>query len=89
MRLNNLVFSFILLSGLATAEPPRWVFTLDFRPPNEVYRDGIEAIGNNYDASQHATGGSCVNPNSNTVVMQTAFINTVTNFNALLCAALR
>lgn len=82
------IFLYILtVPLLAMAEPPKWVYRLDYRAPNEIYRDGFQASGNNYDASQHATGSSCVNPNSNTVNMQTAFINTVTNYDALRRAA--
>lgn len=83
----TLVTILITFPKIILAAPPQWVYRLDFRPPQEIYNNGFQSSGSNFNPMQHATGGSCVNPNSNTVNMQTGFINTVTNINALQRAA--
>lgn len=63
--LSTLVFTFILLCGQAQAV--EFVYRVDSRPPNVVFRDGFHSHGNNRALIPHLRGDSCTrtdNPDS-------------------------
>ncbi|GLQ89342.1 hypothetical protein ISS98_08635 [Dyella flagellata] len=43
----------------AHADPPAWVYRVDFRPPEKIFRDGFVPYGSNTDLREHEEGTSC------------------------------
>ncbi|EBC5529440.1 hypothetical protein C3M26_21680 [Salmonella enterica] len=57
--------------------PPKFVYRVDSRRPDEIFQNGFEAWGNNYNLIAHVNGASCSTSGS-----QSGFISTTSNLDA-------
>lgn len=63
MILSILFFVIYIASPLVLYAPPEFVWRIDSRPPNEIFRDGMVSWGENMNVYSHLSGESCTELN--------------------------
>ena len=70
--LNCQVAVYCLLCFAAVlAAPPKYVYRADFRPPEKIFSNGFQALGNNANLDDHVTGVSCSSSYHNSAFVAT------------------
>ena len=49
----------LLCFAAVLAAPPKYVYRADFRPPEKIFSNGFQALGNNANLRSHVGGYSC------------------------------
>jgi hypothetical protein len=69
-------FTLFAISTSTFANPPTFVYRVDSRSYEEIFKDGFHAWGNNYNIVAHVNGATCSTQNGST----SGFISTAADF---------